>query len=105
MVFQLVLLVVLLGGNYLYINWFIKMAEPGAKATTETRLGVEIERNILGSWTVPAKNLADYGGNKFLLHLQVFAINLAVMAAFVSGFLLEIIFLYVFSRWLFKGGA
>lgn len=81
------------------------MAEPGAKAATETRLGVGIERNILGSWTVPAKNLAGYSGSKFLLHLQVFAINLAVMAAFAAGFLLEIIFLFVISRWLFKGSS
>ena len=105
MLIQIVLVIILLGGNYLYVTWFIKTAEPGAKLATETRLGVEIERNILGSWTVPAKNLTEFTGSKFFLRTEVTVINLALMFTFVAGFLLEIILLYVLSVWLFKGSS
>lgn len=103
MLIQLVLLAVLLGGNYLYVNWFIKKAEPRAKAATEQWLGVGIERNFSGSWTVPANNTIDYKGSKLLLHLEVFAINLVVMLVFVGGFLIQIVLLFFLMGWLFKG--
>lgn len=103
MLIQLILVVVLLGGNYLYVNWFFKKIEPGAKSATEVRLGVSIERNILGSWTVPADNLQDYEDSKLLLHIKVFAIQFGLLMLFVAGFLLELIFLYVFFGWLYKG--
>lgn len=103
MLIQLVLVVVLLGGNYLYVNWFFKKIEPEAKASTEVRLGVEIERNILGSWTVPTRNLQDYKGSKFFLQSGVFAIQFGLLMLFVAGFLLEMVVLYVLFGWLYKG--
>lgn len=105
MLLQLVLVVVLLGGNYLYVNWFTGTAEPAAKAATGSAFGVQIERNILGSWTVPAKHLTGYKGSKWLLQTKVFAINLLVLAGFVLVFLIEIIVLILLARWLFHSSA
>ncbi|MGA9574592.1 MAG: hypothetical protein WBS20_11670 [Lysobacterales bacterium] len=103
MLIQLLLVVFLLGGTYLYVTWFFKKIEPNAKSATEIRLGVGIERNILGSWKVPAKNLQDYQGSKLFLRTEVFAIQFVLLMLFVAGFLLEFILLYVFFGWLYKG--
>jgi len=100
---QLVLVIVLLGGNYFYVNWFFKKVEPAAKSATEMRLGVGIERGALGSWIVPDRNLEHYEGSKLFLHTEVFAIQFGVMMIFVAGLLLEIIVLYVFFGWLYRG--
>jgi len=102
MLIQLLLVVFLLGGNYFYITWFFKKIEPAAKSATEIRLGIGIERSFSGSWAVPAKNLQDYAGSKLLLRTEVFAIQFVLLMMFVAGFLLELIFLYVFFGWLYK---
>ena len=103
MLIQLLVVVLFLGGNYFYVNWFFKKAEPAAKAATEIRLGVGIERNILGAWQVPGKNLQDYEGSKLAVRSEVFAINFGLLMLFVAGFLIEIVVLYVFFGWLYRG--
>lgn len=102
MLIQLLLVVFLLGGNYFYVTWFFKKIEPAAKSATEIRLGIGIERGLSGSWAVPAKNLQNYAGSKFLLRTEVFAIQFVLLMMFVAGFLLELIFLYVLFGWLYK---
>ncbi len=102
MLIQLLLVVFLLGGNYLYVNWFFKKIEPSAKSATEVRLGIGIERGFSGAWAVPAKNLQDYAGSKFLLRTGVFAIQFVLLMMFVAGFLLELLLLYIFFGWLYK---
>lgn len=105
MLLQLALIVLLLGANYLYVNWFTGTAEPAAKAATESAFGVQIERNILGSWTVPATHLTEYKGSKLLLQTKVFAINLLLMAGFVLVFLIEMLVLILLARWLFDNSG
>jgi hypothetical protein len=100
---HLLVIVALMGGNYLYVNWFVKKAEPAAKMATETRLGVGIERFWSGSWTVPAKNLENYQGSKLLLRIEVFVIHSVLWILFVAGFLLEIALFYLFFAWLYRG--
>ena len=100
---HLLVFLILLGGNYLYVNWFVKKAEPAAKLATEARLGVGIERFWSGSWTVPAKNLENYQGSKLLLRMEVFAIHSVLWMFFVAGFLVEIFIIYVFYAWLYRG--
>lgn len=99
----LALVVFLLGGNYLYVSFFLNRAEPAAKAATETQLGVEIERNIRGLWTVPAESLHAYPGNGALLQIKVFTANLVLLLVFVAGFLLEFLLIYIVAIHLFKG--
>jgi len=103
MLIQLLVVVLFLGGNYFYVNWFFKKAEPAAKSATELRLGIGIDRNIMGTWGVPSRNLQDYEGSKLLVRAEVFAINFGLLMLFVAGFLLEIIVLYVFFAWLYRG--
>jgi len=100
---HLLVVVALLGGNYLYVNWFVRKAEPAAKLATENRLGVGIERYWSGSWMVPARNLENYQGSKSLVRLEVFAIHSVLWILFIAGFLVEMVVLYVFFAWLYRG--
>ena len=100
----LVLLVVLLGGNYLYVTFFLNRAEPAARAATETRLGIEIRHNIRGVWMVQPESMSTYEGNRPLLAIKVFAANLALLLVFLAGFALEILLIYLALTRLFRGG-
>jgi len=105
MLIQLLLVVVFIGANYFYVSWFFGTVEPAAKAATGSAFGVQIERNIMGSWTVPAKHLTDYSGNKLVLQVKVFAVNLLVMLGFIGVILVELILLILLARWAFNSSG
>jgi hypothetical protein len=101
----LALLVFLVGGNYLYVTYFLNRVEPAARSATEMQLEVEIRHNIRGLWTVQAESLVDYPDSLLILKAKVFAINLTLLLVFVAGFLLEIVLIYVALARLFAGTA
>jgi hypothetical protein len=101
----LVLAVVLLGGNYFYVNLFIKRIEPSVRVATETSMGVTIKPTWRGFWTVHPDSLRDYPGSHTMLKLKVFGLYTIMILLFGAGFIVEILLMYLVVVRLFKGGS
>lgn len=99
---QLLLVGVLLAGNYFYVRWFTGTVEPAARAAVERRLGVSLDRNLMGWWSVRKGQAEESGSNRAWLELKTLAINFALVLAFVAVFIAELLLLVFLSIKLFK---